>query len=66
MLIYEMSYFTVYSSMTVFRGRGYARPQAELDCGCRALVGLLEVWEEALRGSWWKPLHLKDYFVLLV
>lgn len=50
MLIYCMSYFTVYSSMMVFRGRGYARPQAELDFGCKALVGLLEVWERALRG----------------
>lgn len=50
MLIYCVSYFTVYSSMIVFRGRGYARTQADLDCGRRALMVLLEVWEGALRG----------------
>lgn len=50
MLIYCMSYFAVYSSMMVFRGRGYSRPQADLDCGRRALMGLLVVWEGALRG----------------
>lgn len=39
MVIYCVSYFTVYSYMMVFRERGYARPQAELDCGVGGAFG---------------------------